>query len=177
MINFNNPGHREAFQRLGILAQGQNTISSDDLAQKIIESERIEEILYLLRQELATYASKFHLLDDTLKLVRHRAENIRDKTSLKIAEAGVQDVLLTLQESTEQTELVENVAITLENAIKTKSTFAERLSPVSKEHLVIIRQFTRTLPQEARQKAKWIIDQITSIAEVIEEKRRGLEQY
>ncbi len=175
MLTFDNPGHREALQRLGLLPEGQAHVDSHQLAHKAIENRKVEDVVYLLRQELATYATNFSLLDHTLKRAKRQAEAIIDHATLEKAQETLRHILTLLQQTTEQAELIHICVQTIETAIDSDPTLVDLLTPTLEEHFRSIYALTGTMPEAVRQQLPRIVEHLAEIEAEIERKRQELD--
>lgn len=82
MPNFENPSHRAALQRLGILLPEEITVSNEVFAERLSQSDAIEEALSLLRQEIIQPITLYGFIESSIAVAHAAAEAIQDEITL-----------------------------------------------------------------------------------------------
>lgn len=112
MPYFENPAHREALIQLGILQADETSLSGQELAERVLQSQAIEAVLSILRQEVAQPLTNYGMIDSIISMTKAAANLIRDESTLVEAIRQLRQLAaIPLQAETMARDLIEFVDI------------------------------------------------------------------
>ncbi|GIK64804.1 MAG: hypothetical protein BroJett018_25980 [Chloroflexota bacterium] len=85
IFRFENPGHRERLQTLGLLHADEVEILAVILAQRMVDLNVLTDGLYIVKQELAHHLTNYSMIDGILEIAREAAENISNEETYQAA--------------------------------------------------------------------------------------------
>jgi vacuolar-type H+-ATPase catalytic subunit A/Vma1 len=168
MIRFENLGHREKLRQLGILGATEVQLPREELARRTVESDQLEEVLYIIQQELANHLQNFLLIDAMLLRAHALADAIVDAASYRAAVDGMRHVALVISDVREQAEAMHKF-LNLLDALLILHNVDRSLTAGAKKHIRHIKKMAQD-----HQRTEHLSSEIKAIHALIWQKREGL---
>ncbi|GIK64928.1 MAG: hypothetical protein BroJett018_27220 [Chloroflexota bacterium] len=167
MFHFENPGHRSALQKLGVLHTEEQQVGGAELAQRLIAVTQVEATLYVLKQEMSHHLMNYRLGESLIEMAHEAAEQIEDQASLAIAIDRQQQLLATVRRVNEQTQ-----AMLLFAAEFSQHTL--EVTATARQYVVDIVRMAVEAQKLGLEQAEWIQSKIQGIQDIITEQKSKL---
>ncbi len=172
IFRFENPGHRDHLQSLGLLQPEETEVLAVTLAQRLIQSKRMVEGLYIIKQEMAHHLTNYNMLGNILTIADESAHRVSDQQTYQEAITWLQRVAGVVRSAAEQTEAAQTLIEAFE-LMQRARTPNIRLEPQALHYLREITQLIQRLMENRSEKEVSILGQIEALQRWLDDTNRS----
>lgn len=170
MIEFN-PGHLDSLRKLGILGAEETAISPQELAERVVQSDKLVDALNEIRQEASNAMMSFDLISQTLDDIEDTLPDLMSKTQ-------VEQELEGLNEEFSQLGIVlkrlEGISLFFDLFDQLTTAPNVTLSSTAKQHLTAIKSTFDKLTSNFPEIVASRIEQGQRLVAILQQKQREL---